>query len=155
MNELIDKQAIIDALVSDYAYAAANIVKDLPSIKTSDDCISKQTVKDEMLKYGFTAPDMTVHEFVEDVLPSVIPIENDCISRQEVLYLINSYGGIDYKARQDMLKIIQNKPSITPTERTGHWIRYKENCLYNKCSVCGKEHCREDNYCPNCGAKMV
>ena len=37
----------------------------------TDDCVSRQTVKDEMLKYGFTAPDMTVHEFVEDVLPSV------------------------------------------------------------------------------------
>ena len=41
---------------------------------------------------------------------------SDCISRQEVLHLIGSYGGIDYKARQDMLKIIQNKPSVTPTQ---------------------------------------
>lgn len=36
----------------------------------------------------------------------------------------------------------------------GEWIRHKENCLYNKCSICSYEHCREDNYCPNCGAKM-
>lgn len=36
----------------------------------------------------------------------------------------------------------------------GKWIRHKENCLYNKCSICSYEHCREDNYCPHCGARM-
>ena len=36
----------------------------------------------------------------------------------------------------------------------GEWKRNKENCLYNKCSVCEYEHCRENNFCPNCGAKM-
>ena len=36
----------------------------------------------------------------------------------------------------------------------GRWVRHKECCLYNKCSLCSYEHCREDNYCPNCGAKM-
>ena len=30
----------------------------------------KQTVKELMIKYGFTAPDMTVTEFAEDILPS-------------------------------------------------------------------------------------
>lgn len=39
-------------------------------------------------------------------------------------------------------------------QRKGKWIRNKENCLYNKCSFCSYEHCREDNYCPSCGAKM-
>lgn len=36
----------------------------------------------------------------------------------------------------------------------GRWVRHKECCLYNKCSLCSYEHCREDNYCPNCGARM-
>ena len=36
----------------------------------------------------------------------------------------------------------------------GEWIRHKEDCLYNKCSVCEYEHCRENNFCPNCGARM-
>lgn len=35
--------------------------------------VSRQTVKEQMIKYGFLAPDMTVTEFVED-LPSVNPI---------------------------------------------------------------------------------
>ena len=36
----------------------------------------------------------------------------------------------------------------------GEWKRHKENCLHNVCSVCEHPHCREDNFCPNCGAKM-
>jgi hypothetical protein len=41
----------------------------------SDDCVSRQAVKEQMIKYGFHAPDMTVTEFVEDILnlPSVQP----------------------------------------------------------------------------------
>lgn len=35
-----------------------------------DDCISRRAVKEQMTKYGFHAPDMTVTEFVEDILPA-------------------------------------------------------------------------------------
>ncbi len=59
------------------------ILNELPSVtpsynsiktelKSSEDCINIQTVKDQMIKYGFNAPDMTVTEFVED-LPSATP----------------------------------------------------------------------------------
>jgi hypothetical protein len=34
------------------------------------DYISRETIKDAMLRYGFKAPDMTVTEFVEDELPA-------------------------------------------------------------------------------------
>ena len=34
------------------------------------DLIDRQVVKEQMLEYGFTAPDMTVTEFIEDCLPS-------------------------------------------------------------------------------------
>ena len=37
------------------------------------DVISRQAVKEQMKKYGFHAPDMTVTEFVEDCLPSAQP----------------------------------------------------------------------------------
>lgn len=45
-----------------------------------DDLTSKSAVRDGMMKYGFIAPDMTVHEFVEDELPSVpaIPLDKLC-----------------------------------------------------------------------------
>ena len=32
------------------------------------DLISRKAVKEQMIKYGFHAPDMTVTEFVEDIL---------------------------------------------------------------------------------------
>lgn len=37
-----------------------------------EDAISRQTVKEQIIKYGFSAPDMTVTEFIED-LPTVNP----------------------------------------------------------------------------------
>lgn len=45
-----------------------------------DDLISRKAVRDGMKKYGFHAPDMTVHEFVADELPSVpaVPLDNLC-----------------------------------------------------------------------------
>lgn len=36
-----------------------------------EDADSRQAVKEQMIYYGFLAPDMTVTEFVEDCLPSV------------------------------------------------------------------------------------
>ena len=53
------------------------------------------------------------------------------------------------------INAIRNLPAADVVEvRHGEWIRHKENCLYNRCSICSYEHCREDNYCPNCGARM-
>lgn len=45
-----------------------------------DDLTSKNAVRDGMMKYGFIAPDMTVHEFVEDELPSIpaVPLDKLC-----------------------------------------------------------------------------
>ena len=48
------------------------IVRAYDNVKFLDDAVSRQVVKEQMLKYGFHAPDMTATEFVED-LPSVLP----------------------------------------------------------------------------------
>lgn len=53
------------------AYNSWNSWTPLP--EPCEDCVSRQTVKEQMLKYGFHAPDMTVTEFVEDELPPVTP----------------------------------------------------------------------------------
>ena len=37
------------------------------------DYTDKAILKEQMIKYGFTAPDMTVTEFVEDIVPSAEP----------------------------------------------------------------------------------
>lgn len=53
-----------------------------------DDLISRKAVLDGMMKYGFLAPDMTVHEFVEDELPSVpaVPMDKLCEWMAERFY---------------------------------------------------------------------
>jgi len=38
-----------------------------------DDAVSREAVRQGMMKYGFTAPDITIHEFVADELPPVTP----------------------------------------------------------------------------------
>ena len=40
-----------------------------PRQEPCENAISRQAVKEKMIKYGFHAPDMTVTEFVEDLLP--------------------------------------------------------------------------------------
>lgn len=44
------------------------------AILHAEDAVSRRVVKEQMIKYGFRAPDMTVTEFVEDELPSVQPM---------------------------------------------------------------------------------
>ena len=54
------------------------IIKTLEQ-QPSDDCVSRQAVKEGMIKYGFRASDMTVTEFVEDELSPVTPIHGICM----------------------------------------------------------------------------
>lgn len=48
------------------------VKKYTPKQEPCNDTVSRQVVKEQMIKYGFHAPDMTVTEFVED-LPPVTP----------------------------------------------------------------------------------
>ena len=41
--------------------------------ESCEDCVSRQAVKDGMIKYEFHSSDMTITEFVKDVLPPVTP----------------------------------------------------------------------------------
>lgn len=43
--------------------------KRLLNQQTCKDAINRQVIKEQMIEYGFRAPDMTVTEFVEDLLP--------------------------------------------------------------------------------------
>jgi rubrerythrin len=88
----------------------------------------------------------------------------DLISRQAVLDILDGMVK-DYINENDFDKAqgvawvkVQNLPSVS-TEKTGHWIDqgYKEEWWeeYYKCSNCGAGIVGRDNYCPNCGARMV
>lgn len=95
------------------------------------DYISRETIKDAMLRYGFKAPDMTVTEFVEDELPAadVEPVRRSYWES----YDTSQYMGTDEFGE--------------PKWRPGRFY------------VCHDRRCRrktvvKSNYCPSCGSKM-
>lgn len=46
--------------------------------------------------------------------------------------------------------------SVTPQEpRKGHWVLRNSFLVPYECSECNYESERYDNYCPNCGCRMV
>lgn len=81
---------------------------------------------------------------------------SDCISRQAILDIIDKW----YPQKTPrMIKMISEFPSVTPTERTGRWIRQDDTkkplFAWYLCSECGSYI--GDNtakYCSNCGARM-
>lgn len=95
------------------------------------DYISREAIKNAMLRYGFKAPDMTVTEFVEDELPTadVEPVRN---GRWEG-YTHSRYCGID---------------------EYGEPI-YRDGTVY----YCSNPKCRrktvvKEKFCPSCGFRM-
>lgn len=81
----------------------------------------------------------------------------DCISRKEVIQIINDFS---YKNEHEETLInerIKNLPSIQPKAKTGHWIISPNDCFVS-CSECGlhgdKGIYKHYRWCPNCGAKM-
>ena len=59
------------------------------------------------------------------------------------------------------IETIEDMPSVTLTERTGHWIEHPHECGENweypkyECSECSECEESDSDYCPNCGARMV
>ena len=101
-------------------------------------------------------------------------LEGDLINRQAALDAFGlfektrKYGG-DYSGYDTMLlyeiqQTLEDLPSVTPKQRSGHWIEQDgfDGDTYYDCSECGESFCLIDgtptdnlyNYCPNCGAKM-
>lgn len=54
-----------------------------------EDAVSKKNLKEQMIKYGFHAPDMTVTEFVEDLSP-ITPRTNLVETSQDILDKISA-----------------------------------------------------------------
>lgn len=91
----------------------------------------------------------------------------DCISRQQAIEAL--IGWQTEPLDEDIKRTLENLPPVTPTERTGEWIRDRywsrgtgmgeEYGFFYKCSLCdwevegGYTRCGF-NFCPHCGAKM-
>ena len=141
------------------------------------DCISRQAVIDLTWEEPSYTDALNVLTEIRDkikALPSVTPTQNrventlralDCISRQEAIAEIyDKYMSSDMAVHNDVanecMRIIKALPSVTPTERTGHWI-YTGDYLTEgmlKCSECGEEIDVSESYydfCPVCGCRMV
>ena len=82
----------------------------------------------------------------------------DLIDRQAVLDAIDD---IDKTACMNeyhaIVKAIDDLPSVTPTERTGHWKQISPARIY-ECSECGGVVMTDEidvyNFCHHCGARM-
>lgn len=74
-----------------------------------DDLISRKAIRDGMMKYGFHAPDMTVHEFVENELPSVpaVPLDKLCEWLSEKCRM--TIGGLHCRFPKETWKQILNE----------------------------------------------
>lgn len=77
----------------------------------------------------------------------------DCISRQEAVEALTGWD--TEPLDEDIVRTLNNLPPVTPTERTGEWLDacYSNPCHF-VCSECKRQVDFEENFCPNCGAKM-
>ena len=115
----------------------------------SGDLISRQVVKEQMIKYGFHAPDMTVTEFVEDFLP---------VKQEPKSETVTEFADRCRECGAKYGKLLKQK------QKEGHWTvvsdGYGDSAYICECSECKdtvwvyKDADRKWNYCPNCGARM-
>lgn len=106
--------------------------------KSKLDCISRQQAIEVVHKYFVDAIDKTPHEIDE----GGDEIYTDTKAVNELL-----------KHNKHISKAIKELPPVTPTERTGEWIKNDDFT----CSACGYHMIVGGgayNFCPNCGAKM-
>lgn len=96
------------------------------------------------------------------------PCEN-AINREAVLKLQYRIDDSATISTRDVVNVedIEDLPSVTPKEKTGHWITEIKSDLRGdmwptnpKCSECGEEPYYSNtiynyNFCPYCGARMV
>lgn len=94
---------------------------------------------------------------------------DDAVSRQAVL---NTLDKMDKALDTDrtvesykklLIECYKDLPPVIPKEKTGHWLDSKDwkerpydSMNFRKhCSLCNGTGKIQDNFCPNCGARMV
>lgn len=184
-DDCISRQAVINAInhnciyENEYNLTASHImekVKQLPPV-------TLQRCEDW---YDVPSDEMTLEQArqaVKDLrkkLAERLEQEScdDCINRQAAIDTIESwlscddYNETERHIMRAMQSVLYDLPSVTPEEKTGHWIDEADNidALFDrhkyKCSKCGELanyfvggsedwwNLIKPNFCPNCGAKM-
>lgn len=72
-GDYIEPQNVLAWMPLPEPYEAKNEVEEIMAAleqQPCEDAISRQVIKEQMIKYGFHAPDMTVTEFVENLPPA-------------------------------------------------------------------------------------
>lgn len=89
-----------------------------------DDLISRHIIKEQMLKYGFTAPDMTVTEFVEECLPSAQPEPIRINLNETIKVKLTDWGKEIYYHQYDRINQIAGsdicKPKFPKEDENGY-----------------------------------
>lgn len=78
---------------------------------------------------------------------------------RDVLDILPSCNLSDSKKRAIEAIITKYLNGDIVTVVHGRWVVYTDEDEYSfseyfKCSICGAAHYNDDNYCPDCGAKM-
>ena len=126
----------------------------------------KKIICSEWVKYMPSDLDINL-SFVLGKIAEVPTIEDseDCISREQVRAKLDYISYAEKDPISIAKRIVDNAPSVTPTERPkGKWIfktvfpndKSEFPLGYLVCPVCGSQHANATpcNYCDNCGAKM-
>lgn len=60
-----------------------------------------------------------------------------------------------YESIGEFMIMITNSETIASVPKHGEWLEAREEdpCWY-RCSECGRLYDLDENYCPNCGARM-
>lgn len=83
------------------------------------------------------------------------------ISRQAALDCLTATGLKKFDFILDARNKIKNLQPVIPYPKTGYWIRvkYMDDIRYNstsyKCNRCGRVVDFEENFCPDCGVRMI
>ena len=163
----IKKVKVCDIVIEAYMGHYMTVVKytDGVSIRKSflNDFIENIIFDDDFIeRFGESEDGDTFRPITNQV---AYGMDEDCISRQAVIDAIsaNSVFENEYNLTASRIQnAVEALPSVTPQQKTGHWIRHETSLpigvsAHRECSCCRvwfNWDMPRNSFCPNCGAYM-